>query len=68
MNRAGWSEARRAWWRRGWGALIVGVLFAPIGQQGSCADTAASVSGDSQCASSFAPLLGLILPISYPGP
>ncbi|WP_291377616.1 hypothetical protein [Demequina sp.] len=63
-----WSERRLRVWRWGWGALLAGVLFAPIGQQGSCAETAASVAGDSQCESRSIPLLGLILPISYPAP
>ncbi|MCB2412337.1 hypothetical protein LGT39_05680 [Demequina sp. TTPB684] len=63
-----WSERRRRVWRWGWAALIVGVLFAPLGQQGSCADAASSVTGDNQCTTSYAPLLGLILPISYPAP
>jgi len=80
MNRAAWSETRRAWWRSewserrlrvwrwGWGALIAGVLFCPIGAQGSCADTTASVSGDSYCETYRIPLLGIILPIRYPAP
>ncbi len=68
MTRHAWSERRLRVWRWGWGALCVGVLFAPIGKQGSCADTAASVTGDSQCETRTIPLLGLILPISYPAP
>ncbi|HZJ40379.1 MAG TPA: hypothetical protein VFD20_05460 [Demequina sp.] len=68
MNRAGWSERRQAWWRRGWAALITGVLLFPIGTQGSCADAASSVNGNSQCETHLIPLLGVILPIQYPAP
>ncbi|PKQ19160.1 MAG: hypothetical protein CVT68_00120 [Actinobacteria bacterium HGW-Actinobacteria-8] len=68
MNRREWSERRLRGWRWGWGALIAGVLFAPIGQQGSCADTSATVTGDSQCTTSYVPLLGLGFPLGYPTP
>jgi hypothetical protein len=68
MAMRAWSERRRFVWRWGWGALIAGVLFAPIGQQGSCADTSAAVTGDSQCTTSYVPLLGLVFPLGYPTP
>ncbi len=79
MNRADWSETRRAWWRRGWSdrrlrlwrggwiALIAGVLLFPIGQQGTCYE-AAPGHGDSYCETYRIPLLGIILPIRYPAP
>ncbi len=79
MNRADWSERRRASWRRdwshrrlrvwrwGWGALIAGVLLFPIGQQGTCYD-AAPGHGNSYCETYRIPLLGIILPIRYPSP
>jgi len=79
MNRREWSERRRAWWlsewserrlrlwRWGWGALIAGVLLFPVGQQGSCPDSAGD-TGNFKCETHRIPLLGLILPIQYPAP
>jgi hypothetical protein len=64
MNRADWSERRRAWWLRGWAALITGALLCPIGTTTTCTDPAEGQPGGG-CVTTYIPLLGLILPIKY---
>lgn len=63
MNRADWSERRRAWWRRGWTALVTGVLLCPVTSVSECADVAVSANGVSQCHTSYIPLLGMVVPL-----
>ena len=63
------SERRRAWWRWGWGALIVGVFFCPLGKTGSCYEPADGVewSGDT-CTTAYVPLMGSVFGYSIPAP
>lgn len=65
MNRSDWSESRKAWWRRGWTALITGVLLCPIASVTDCPDTAALTADGNQCHTAYVPLLGMILPLKY---
>ncbi len=67
MNMRLWSQRRRTWWRRGWIALIAGVLLCPIGTVSTCYD-AAPGHGDSYCQNYGVPLPGVILPMRYPLP
>lgn len=65
MNRADWSQHRRAWWRRGWTALVTGVLLCPVTSVSECADVAVSANGVSQCHTWYVPLLGMITSVRY---
>jgi len=65
MNMTQWSQSRRTWWKRGWIALVTGVLLCPIGAEQSCADLAVSVNGESQCHTAYVPLLGMVTPLRY---
>lgn len=69
MSRRLWSERRRRAWRWGWGALVAGVLFCPLGRTFSCAEPADGVewSGDT-CTSAYVPLLGSVFGYSIPAP
>jgi len=65
MDMTLWSVARRTWWKRGWIALITGVLLCPIASETTCDDLAVTVNGASQCHTAYVPLLGMILPLKY---
>lgn len=65
MDRTLWSQSRRTWWRRGWTALITGVLLCPLTSETSCEDLAVAVNGESQCHTAYVPLLGMVTPLRY---
>lgn len=66
MTRRRWSERRRSVWKRGWTALITGLLLCPVTKVSSCSLPADGVewSGDT-CTTAYVPLLGIVTPLRY---